>query len=53
MEYKVEEMRWRQPFTARILDEHALRDELARVGLRFERWLARERGWLVARHAST
>jgi SAM-dependent methyltransferase len=53
MEYEVDEMRWRQPFTARILDEDALRDELARVGLRFERWLARERGWLVARQAST
>jgi SAM-dependent methyltransferase len=53
MEYEVDGRRWRQAFTARILDEDALRDELGRAGLRFERWLARERGWLVARHAST
>jgi SAM-dependent methyltransferase len=48
MEYEVEGRRWRQPFTARILDEEALRAELATAGLRFDRWLARERGWLVA-----
>jgi SAM-dependent methyltransferase len=53
MEYEVDGRRWRQHFTARILAEDALREELGRAGLRFERWLARERGWLVARHAST
>jgi SAM-dependent methyltransferase len=48
MEYEVDGRLWRQPFTARILDEPALRSEFALAGLRFDRWLARERGWLAA-----
>jgi SAM-dependent methyltransferase len=51
MEYELDGRRWRQPFTACILDEPALRSELALAGLRFDRWLARERGWLAATHA--
>jgi len=48
MEYEVDGRLSRQPFTARILDEPALRSEFALAGLRFDRWLARERGWLAA-----
>jgi hypothetical protein len=38
---------WEQPFTARLLDEPALLELLARDGLSFDRWLDRP-GWFVA-----
>jgi hypothetical protein len=38
----------RPSFTARILDESALRELLAGEGLEFVRWLDRP-GWFVAR----
>jgi hypothetical protein len=39
---------WRQPFEAELLDDDALRDDLEASGLTFDRWLDRERGWIVA-----
>ena len=46
--YGVDGELWRQPFTARLLDEPALRALLEEQGLRFDRWLDRP-GWFVAR----
>jgi SAM-dependent methyltransferase len=46
--YGVDGQEWAQPFTARVLDEAALRALLEDAGLRFERWLARP-GWFTAR----
>jgi SAM-dependent methyltransferase len=46
--YGVDGHEWGQSFTARILDEAALRDLLASEGLEFDRWLDRA-GWFVAR----
>jgi SAM-dependent methyltransferase len=46
--YGVEGREWRQAFTARLLDEPALRRLLADAGLDFDRWLDRE-GWFSAR----
>jgi SAM-dependent methyltransferase len=46
--YGVDDLEWTQPFSARLLDERALRDLLADAGLAFERWLDRP-GWFVAR----
>jgi SAM-dependent methyltransferase len=46
--YGVDDLEWTQPFSARILDELALRELLAEAGLAFERWLDRP-GWFVAR----
>lgn len=45
--YGVDGQEWRQPFTARVLDEAALRALLEAAGLRFGRWLDRP-GWFVA-----
>jgi SAM-dependent methyltransferase len=45
--YGVDGMEWGQPFTARVLDERALRAALAAAGLAFERWLERP-GWFAA-----
>jgi SAM-dependent methyltransferase len=45
--YGVDDMDWRQTFTARLLDEAAVRALLRDAGLRFERWLDRP-GWFVA-----
>ena len=45
--YGVDGLEWQQPFTARVLDEAALRDLLDGAGLRFDRWLDRP-GWFVA-----
>lgn len=36
------------PFEAELLDEAALRGELAAAELVFMRWLDAERGWLLA-----
>jgi SAM-dependent methyltransferase len=49
MEYGVDGQTWRQTFEAELLDEDGLRGALAPSGLRFDRWLSRERGWFVAR----
>jgi SAM-dependent methyltransferase len=46
--YGVDGMEWRQAFSARLLDEAALRALLGTAGLRFDRWLERP-GWFVAR----
>jgi SAM-dependent methyltransferase len=46
--YGVDGHEWRQPFTARLLDEAALRALLAAQGIEFARWLDRP-GWFVAR----
>lgn len=51
--YQLGESSWRQPFTARMLDDDDLERELRSVGLRFDRWLDRGRGWFTARHAAT
>jgi SAM-dependent methyltransferase len=45
--YAVDGRVWKQPFTARLLDEAALTELLAGAGLRFERWLERS-GWFLA-----
>jgi SAM-dependent methyltransferase len=50
--YGVDDLEWEQPFTARLLDEPALRELLAHEGLTFERWLDRA-GWFVAAASST
>jgi SAM-dependent methyltransferase len=52
MEYQVGERRWEQAFEAELLDEAALRSALAASGLRFERWLDRDRGWFEGRPAA-
>jgi SAM-dependent methyltransferase len=46
--YGVDDLDWTQPFSARILDERALRDLLSEAGLAFDRWLERP-GWFLAR----
>jgi SAM-dependent methyltransferase len=46
-QYGVDGRTWVQPFTARLLDEAALRALLAEGGLRFEAWLERP-GWFLA-----
>jgi SAM-dependent methyltransferase len=53
IDYEVGGTRFRQDFEAEMLDEGALRESLSRAGLRFARWLDRERGWLEARRAGT
>jgi SAM-dependent methyltransferase len=45
--YGVDGLEWRQPFTARVLEEASLRGLLITAGLRFGRWLDRP-GWFVA-----
>jgi hypothetical protein len=50
--YGVDGREWGQPFTARVLDEDALRALLTEAGLRFERWLERP-GWFSARPAGS
>ncbi len=47
--YEVDGRTWRQPFAAERLSEEDVLSVLAAEGFRFERWLARERGWLLAR----
>ncbi len=49
--YETGEGRWVQDFDASLLDEPALRALLASAGLRFDRWVDRPAGWLVARPA--
>ncbi|WP_436533940.1 hypothetical protein [Actinoplanes sp. HUAS TT8] len=39
---------WSQKFTAHRLGEPQLSDELARAGLRLDRWLDDRRSWFVA-----
>jgi SAM-dependent methyltransferase len=46
--YGVDGREWRQAFTARLLDEAALRERLAAAGLDLIRWLDRP-GWFLAR----
>jgi SAM-dependent methyltransferase len=46
--YGVDGLTWSQEFSARLLDEAALRELLDHVGLAFDRWLERP-GWFVAR----
>ena len=46
--YELRGQTWRQPFVALMLDEAGIRAELAVAGLRFDRWLAADRGWFVA-----
>jgi SAM-dependent methyltransferase len=48
--YSVGGQVWQQRFSARVLDEPALRGLLETAGLAFERWLERP-GWFVAHHA--
>ena len=45
--YGIDDVEWTQTFTARILDEPALRGLLGAAGLSFGRWLDRP-GWFVA-----
>lgn len=46
--YGVDGRTWQQPFSARLLDEPALRHLLDGAGLAFVRWLQRP-GWFLAR----
>jgi hypothetical protein len=50
--YGIDDLQWQQPFTARLLDDAALREMFAREGLEFVRWLDRP-GWFVAVGRST
>lgn len=45
--YGIDDLEWEQSFTARLLDEPALRELLVHEGLSFVRWLDRP-GWFVA-----
>ncbi len=47
--YDVDGRSWDQPFTTRLLDDATLDARLGDAGLRLERWLDHERGWLIAR----
>jgi hypothetical protein len=47
--YDLDGRSWDQPFSARVLDESAIRGRLAAVGLRLDSWLDASRGWFVAR----
>jgi SAM-dependent methyltransferase len=47
--YELDERAWRQPFRARMLAEADLCRELSIVGLAFDMWLDRDRGWFTAR----
>jgi len=49
--YETRSGRWVQDFVARLLDEEDLRAALGQTGLRFERWIDRPAGWLLARPA--
>ena len=49
--YETRSGRWVQDFAARLLDEEDLRAALDLAGLRFERWIDRPAGWLLARPA--
>ena len=47
--YDLDRRTWDQPFTARLLDQHALARRLGDADLVFDRWLDESRGWFVAR----
>jgi SAM-dependent methyltransferase len=49
VEYAVDGRRWRQAFTARMLDEEELRSALHEAGLEGVRWLDERRSWSEAR----
>lgn len=49
MEYALGDQVWRQQFSAYLLADPDLREVLAEEGLAFDRWLDRDRGWLLAR----
>jgi hypothetical protein len=49
--YDLDGRTWDQPFVTRLLDEATLGARLRSAGLRLDRWLDRERGWLIARPA--
>jgi SAM-dependent methyltransferase len=46
--YRLGDEVWTQTFSARRLDDAALRAELAHVGLAFGRWLRADRSWFTA-----
>jgi hypothetical protein len=48
-EYEVGDRRWTHAFAMRVFaDEAELDAALEEAGLRFDRWLDRERGWFAA-----
>ena len=47
--YRLDDELWTQTFSARRIDEAALRGEVARAGFAFEQWLAADRSWCLAR----
>ena len=47
--YELDGRTWDQPFTTRLLDDATLSARLAGASLVLDRWLDRERGWLIAR----
>jgi SAM-dependent methyltransferase len=47
--YDLDGRTWDQPFTTRLLDDATLATRLAEAGFVLDRWLVRDRGWLVAR----
>jgi SAM-dependent methyltransferase len=52
-EYEADGRRWTHPFVMRVfMDEAELGGALADGGLRFDRWLERDRGWFVATGAA-
>jgi SAM-dependent methyltransferase len=46
--YDLDGRLWEQPFSARLLDEAALRRVVAAAGLAFDRWLDERAGWFRA-----
>jgi hypothetical protein len=46
--YDLDGRSWRQPFSARLLDEAGLRAAVVAAGLRFDRWLDERAGWFRA-----
>jgi SAM-dependent methyltransferase len=51
MRYRIDDLEWRQPFTACLRTEASLRDELEAGGFLWDRWIDEGRRWFVARRA--
>jgi SAM-dependent methyltransferase len=50
--YRAGDRVWLQPFTSEVLDDEAVEEELAGVGLVIDRWLDEARRWFTARRAT-
>jgi SAM-dependent methyltransferase len=51
IEYRIGDATWTHSFTSRYIADEALPGLLAGAGLRFDRFLDEERGWIAARRA--